>query len=153
MARSGVDYKEFEKLFKQLKGKENDVSVFMEGCAKELTARLLANVIPRTPTGVYDKKSGKKGGTLRRGWTGGKTSSGANYANSLNVGRSGSIYTIEIVNPVEYASYVEFGHRTRGGDGWVDGKFILTVAEDEISRNAPQILERKIQARLKECFE
>ena len=35
----------------------------------KLAARLLALVIPRTPVGQYPKGSGKKGGTLRRGWT------------------------------------------------------------------------------------
>ena len=34
-----------------------------------LAARLLALVIPRTPVGQYPRSSGKKGGTLRRGWT------------------------------------------------------------------------------------
>ena len=56
---------------------------FLESCAKELAARLLATVIKNTPTGEYPKGSGKVGGTLKRGWTGGKNSSGATYAKSL----------------------------------------------------------------------
>ena len=51
---------------------------------------------------------------------------------------------IEIVNPVEYASYVEFGHRTRGGGGWVEGQFFLTISENELKKSAPAIIERKI---------
>ena len=59
---------------------------------------------------------------------------------------------IEIINPVEYASYVEYGHRTRNHKGWVEGKFMLTVSEDEIRRSAPRILEKKLEKYLKECF-
>ena len=96
--------------------------------------------------------SGKTGGTLRRGWTGGKRSSGTNYANSLNVNKVGTDYVIEIINPVEYASYVEFGHRTPSHTGWVEGKFMLTISEDEIRKSAPRILEKKLENYLKECF-
>ena len=43
------------------------------------------------------------------------------------------------------ASYVEFGHRKIGGKGWVQGKFMLTISEQEIKNNAPKILENKIK--------
>ena len=52
---------------------------------------------------------------------------------------------IEIVNPVEYASYVEFGHRTANHEGWVRGRFMLTISEGEIQDIAPQVLEAKIK--------
>ena len=52
---------------------------------------------------------------------------------------------IEIVNPVEYASYVEFGHRTVNHEGWVQGRFMLTISEGEIQDIAPQVLEAKIK--------
>ena len=121
-------------------------------CAKELAARLLAKVIKRTPVGDYPKSSGKKGGTLRRGWTGEKSSSAQAYANSLKVNRVGGAYVIEVINPVEYASYVEFGHRTRGGKGWVEGKFMLTISEQELERDAPRVLENKLKKKLEECL-
>ena len=130
----------------------SQIDLFIESCAKELAARLLAKVIKRTPVGQYPSSSGKKGGTLRRGWTGEKSQSGSAYANSLTVSRSGGVYTIEIVNPVEYASYVEFGHRTRNHEGWVEGKFMLTISEQEIERDAPRILENKLKKKLGECF-
>ena len=49
--------------------KSEQIKQFVEGCAKELAARLLALVIPRTPVGKYNKYTGVQGGTLRRGWT------------------------------------------------------------------------------------
>lgn len=130
----------------------NQIDAFIESCAKELAARLLAKVIKRTPVGQYPKGSGKVGGTLRRGWTGGKNGSAISYAQGLKVKRTGEAYVIEIINPVEYAPYVEFGHRTRGGDGWVEGKFMLTISEQEIERDAPKILENKLKKKLGECF-
>lgn len=51
---------------------------------------------------------------------------------------------IEIINPVEYASYVEFGHRTANHTGWVPGRFMMTISEQEMQNIAPALLERKI---------
>ena len=154
MARSNVrlDYGELQKLKEQIEkvADATQMDQFMRSCAKELAARLLGKVIRRTPVGQYPEGSGKTGGTLRRGWTGGK--GGSSYANSLNVNKVGTDYVIEIINPVEYASYVEFGHRTRNHTGWVEGKFMLTISEDEIRKSAPRILEKKLENYLKECF-
>ena len=156
MARSNVrlDYDELKKLKEQIMlfGDPQQIDVFLEGCAKELAARLLAKVIKRTPVGQYPAGSGKTGGTLRRGWTAGQDSNAKAYANSLKVNKVGSDYVIEIINPVEYASYVEFGHRTRNHRGWVEGHFMLTISEDEIRKSAPKILERKLKDYLKGCF-
>jgi hypothetical protein len=155
MAKGGkVDFGDLEKFRDKLSQhfSRSQVDLFIEACAKELAARLLAKVIKRTPVGQYPKGTGKKGGTLRRGWTGGKSQGGATYANSLKVNRFGDAFVIEIINPVEYASYVEFGHRTRGGNGWVEGKFMLTISEQEVKRDAPRVLENKLKKKLEECF-
>ena len=137
-----------DKFEKNLTGKELDS--FIDSCAKELAARLLAKVVKRTPVGEYPASTGKKGGTLRRGWTNGKSSS--SFAQELKVHHYGNVYVIEIINPVEYASYVEFGHRTRGGEGWVEGHFMLTISEQEIQRDAPKILEAKLRKKLGGIF-
>ena len=107
--------------------------------------------------------SGKTGGTLRRGWTAkiheeaaeGKGSGQKNvleYVNGVEVRHVGNTYDIQITNPVEYASYVEYGHRTRDGKGWVTGRFMLTISENEVRSIAPQILEKRMMAMLKEVF-
>lgn len=87
----------------------------------------------------------KKGGTLRRGWTGEKRASAQGYADSLTVNHFGDTYVIEIVNPVEYASYVEYGHRTANHSEWVKGQFMMTISEQELQRIAPKVLENKIK--------
>ena len=150
-----------KKLQKQLnKIQQGNVEAFIEDCAKELAARLLAKVIKRTPVGVYPKSTGKKGGTLRRGWTSntheeaasGGSGNAKAYADSLEIKHNGNTLVIEIVNPVRYASYVEFGHRTANHSGWVQGRFMLTISEQEIQQIAPNVLEAKIKKYLGECM-
>ena len=164
-----LDYKELIGLRNAIAAATDpsQVDSFLESCAKELVARLLAKVIKRTPVGQYPEGSGKVGGTLRRGWTsgekhwyedaGGKTvtmnvGGATGFANSMKVNKVGNDYVIEIINPVEYASYVEFGHRTRNHKGWVEGQFMLTISEDEIRKSAPKILQKKLENYLKGCF-
>lgn len=155
MARNrNVDFHELQQFKEKVEQSlgSDAVDAFIQSCAKELAARLLAKVVKRTPVGKYPKGAGKKGGTLRRGWTGGQSSSGAAYAQSLKVNQFGGTYVIEIVNPVHYASYVEFGHRTRGHDKWVKGKFMLTISEQEVQADAAKILENKLKKKLGEVF-
>lgn len=140
------------KKFRDELNKLQDPDKFVEVCVKELAARLLRMVVKRTPVGEYPKSSGKKGGTLRRGWTGEKRSSAQNYADSLTVHHFGDTYVIEIVNPVEYASYVEYGHRTANHKGWVKGRFMMTISEQELEKIAPKVLENKIKKYLGGCL-
>lgn len=144
------DLKDFHEKMNKLN--EAEIDLFIQACAKELAARLLAKVIKRTPVGEYPKSSGKKGGTLRRGWTAQKAQSATQYVQSLPINYFGGTYVIEITNPTEYASYVEFGHRTKNHKGWVRGKFMLTISEQEIQEAAPAILERKLAKKLGEWF-
>lgn len=90
------------------------------------------------------------GGTLRRGWTGQKQTDATAYAASLPVEHSGGVYRITITNPVEYAPYVEFGHRTANHKGWVKGQFMMTISEDELKSIAPQVLEKRLLKYLKD---
>lgn len=151
MGNLKFDKKELEKLQKQLeeleKGKARDK--FFEDCAKEMAARLLALVIPKTPVGVYPDDPSRKGGTLRRGWTGGKNTDAEAFADSLTVKKSGNTYTITVADDVPYASYVEYGHRTRGGKGFVPGKRMLETSEQELKALAPKILQDKLEKFLK----
>ena len=200
MAGNGkVDFSDLDNFRKNLEENlgEDQIELFIESCAKELTARLLAKVIKRIQPGKKPKLQGEKfkivevknaegktrkkkflsaeaarleqywsgyiGGTLRRGWTGGKDQDARVYAQSLKVQHVGDKFIIEVVNPVKYASYVEFGHRQTPGryvpalgkrlkGSWVEGKFMLTTSEQEIKRDAPKVLENKLKKKLGECF-
>lgn len=154
MSRMGhFDLRELRRLQERLnRVDEAEINAFLEACVKELAARLLAKVIKRTPVGQYPANSGKTGGTLRRGWTSAGTgnSNARQYAESLTVHQYGGYLVIEIINPVEYASYVEFGHRTASHTGWVPGRFMMTISEQEIQNIAPAVLERKINKFIRE---
>lgn len=105
----------------------------------------------------YTKKvkyGGKNGGTLRKGWITPKEGSGAEglntnnvsaFVDTLKINHLGDTYVIEIINSTDYASYVEYGHRTVNHRGWVPGVFMMTIAEREIKSAAPKILEAKIE--------
>ena len=164
MGNLKFDKKELEKLQKQLeeleKGKARDK--FCEDCAKELAERLLSLVKPKTPVGVYDDPS-RKGGTLRRGWTGGKNTDAEAFAKSLEIEKSGKTYTITVENNVEYAPYVEYGHRQTPGryvpaigkrlkEGYVPGKHMLETSEQELKALSPKILQDKLENFLKGVF-
>ncbi len=145
MSDSKIDCKQLEQLRDSLETMARNSDDFFEATSREIAARLLAKVIKRTPVGTYPSNSGKVGGTLRRGWTAGTNQAVTSYADSLTVHHFGDTYVIEIINPVEYASYVEFGHRTANGTGWVEGKYMLTLSEQEIRQSAPGILEAKLK--------
>ena len=177
MARWGnCDYRQLQKLRENLDRLQSaDLENFCRDVSKELAARLLALVIPRTPVGDYSKEvtvtvkrdgkhhkkgdtytkrvtpSGKKGGTLRRGWTAGSRDAKA-YAQALPIKKQGGSYLVEVINPVHYASYVEFGHRTPGGKGWVAGQYFLTLSEQDLRALAPALIEKKLEALLREVF-
>lgn len=155
------DYRQLQKIRDNLDRLERmDMNKFCQDVSKELAARLLALVIPRTPVGRYPKSSGKKGGTIRRGWTArtaGEAAASSSmdakaYAAALPVSRQGKNFYVQVINPVEYASYVEFGHRTRGGKGWVNGQYFLTLSEHDLERLTPALIERKLEALLREVF-
>lgn len=112
---------DMNRLRSELEKMEENIDEFLESCARELAARLLAMAIKRTPVGDYsgdayecasgkshkgNKVKGKVGGTLRRGWTNGNRISAKGYADTVNVNHYGDTYVIDIINPVEYASYV-----------------------------------------------
>lgn len=191
MGKSGFDVSGLNKLQKKLEKLKDKAEPFAEECTKELGARVLAKVIKRTPVGdykteiqvtakrdsknhkkgeVYTKKvnlSGKKGGTLRRGWTSqtqteaesDKGKPGApeinEHVKSLKVNKNGKTLTLTLVNPVEYASYVEYGHVQTPGryipalgkklkKGFVQGHFMLEKSRQEVEKIATKVIEDKL---------
>ncbi|SFA87594.1 Bacteriophage HK97-gp10, putative tail-component [Acetitomaculum ruminis DSM 5522] len=127
MAAQYRQLKEFQKKVMRLNGAQRDE--FFTSTLNELGARLLRKTKIKTPVDT---------GILRRGWKvdpAGKTASG---------------YQITISNPIEYASYVEYGHRTKNRSGWVNGKFMLTKSKSEIKSIMPGLLNRRLTRYLSE---
>ncbi|MEK3969452.1 HK97 gp10 family phage protein [Paenibacillus sp. FSL R5-0636] len=125
MSMGKFDFTDLKKLHKSMVQMQKEFPAFMEECIRELAGRLLAKAIARTPVLTGD---------LRRGWQIGQV-----------VKLPGGGVHVEITNNVEYALYVEFGHVTRLRTGWVNGRFMLTLSEQELEREMPAIIERKFQ--------
>lgn len=169
MARrwGSVDYRQLEQLRDNLeKFQEIDMDAFCSKIAKELAARLLRRVKQKTPVGNYEVitynlkdgrvlkfNEGKSGGTLRNNWK-----------VQVDVTKTGDVYQIEVFNPMEYASYVEYGHRQKVGrfvphigkrlkKGWVPGRFMLKMSEEEIQNIAPKLIEKRLKEELRRIFD
>ena len=81
--------------------------------------RLWEKVKERTP---------KDTGHLRRNWEIGE------------IVRRGNEYYIEVYNNVEYVEPVEYGHRTRGGKGFVKGAHMMELSLKEVQKHLPDYL-------------
>lgn len=131
MGRMGsFDYSEFKNMAKSFKKAldERVIERWIKEFLLEMAFRAERKIKKRTPVGVYPNKTG---GHLRRNWQVG------------SVVKQGNAYIVEIFNNVEYASYVEYGHRTRDHKAWVEGRFMATISMQEIERELPKFLERK----------
>ena len=134
----GIDTKEWnkyqEKLEKISQNSGDDTFIyFLRGFILEMANRVIAKTKPRTPVGTPESTGipNYVGGTLRRNWQLGK------------IIPDGKNISVEILNPTEYATEVEYGHRIMGGAGhsvevgWKDGRFMLTVSVNEIRNQIP----------------
>lgn len=126
MARLGrFDYSELEQLSQSVQTalNSNVIDQFIRDFLLEMAYRADRKIKMRTPVDTGD---------LRRRWVVGE------------VKKVGDTYMIEISNNLDYASYVENGHRT-GKDltGWVEGRFMAKISMKEIERQLPAYLQRK----------
>ena len=186
MGRWGrCDYRELKKLDERLQQlSEVDMDRLCRDAANEIAQVLWNKVKKRTPVGVVpddiwksrktkvsatgasgktrkffsreaaiynDYWAGYKGGSLRDAWT------------ILPIEKHGNQYTVTIINNLEYASYVEYGHRQTPGRyvpalgktlkaSWVKGRFMLTISEQEVKTLAPSILNDMLYEALKGVF-
>lgn len=115
------------------------------------------------------------GGTLRRGWIAkSQTEVEANSSNPnnndieqsvyrLRVEKLGQTYVVWLINVVEYASYVEYGHRQTPGRyvptlgkrlklSWVEGRHMLQISMQEVESRLPQFLDRYLQDYLNQIY-
>lgn len=179
MSKIDIDVSELEKFRNKLS--RVDIKEAIKSSTEELALRTLAKTKKKTPVGNYDKlnytplnitfykrgnkkknikpgdvknitkkkrkKPIKKGGTLRRSW----------HLSELT--NSGKTFSIEIYNDAKneygiyYGPYVEYGHRKRGGTGWVRGHFMLTRSMKELKNNPPSSIINAINDEIKKVKE
>ena len=84
-----------------------------------LAEELWKEVIENTP---------KKTGRLQNAWSIG------------SIVKRGDEYYIEVYNNVEYAEPVEYGHRTRGGKGFVKGAHMMELSLQKVQKHLPGYL-------------
>lgn len=134
MGRKNCEYEQLVKLRDKMERLQKVYSVeIIETCAKSLAARLLRMTKKGTPVDT---------GHLRDSWTIGE------------IRKSNGDYEIEVINPVEYASYVAYGHRTKKHTGWVPGNMnVIVIPEQKIQQIAPKVLEKMIEKKLQELIE
>lgn len=179
----GVDKKGLDQL-RTLKDKfeklEQDKEEFFDYISKQVALRFLSYVIPDTPTQenkkvqVVSKHFNKtyeiRGGALKRGWIGLSTSGSEpsaseieTFVQGLPVKKTGTRRSITISNNVEYAPYVEYGHRQRPGryvpvigasltSAWVPGQFMLKRAVANTNSMMPGLIRRLTSVWLNNYF-
>ena len=120
---SGTDYsfEGFDALERQLTQMiEQDFPEEFKALVIQIAYELQGRVKENTP---------KKTGRLQDSWKVGK------------IEKRGDEYYIEVYTNVEYAEPVEYGHRTRGGKGFVKGHHMMIISLEEVSARLPAYLQ------------
>lgn len=138
-----VDFSGLVELRDKIERLQNMVDDFCIQVTQEIAQIVLDEVIEKTPGGQT--------GALKNNWV-------------SNIIKGGDVYKIEVINPLEYAEYVEFGHRQQPGryvkaigkrlkKSWVEGKFMLTITERDLQRNLDKIVKEKVEAFIMEVLQ
>lgn len=91
---------------------------FLEDFLFEQAMRALRKIKLRTPVDT---------GALRNAWT-----------IEDGVIRKGNTLFVVIKNPLNYASFIEYGHTKQNRIGWVDGYFMATISIQEVQDAMPK---------------
>ena len=121
MSLGTVDDAEFQAWASRVKGRIDNDQLKKEigQSAKRIGVQAIRTLKINTPVDT---------GALRKAWT----------AEGPSV--SGGGWVIRVSNPTEYASYVESGHRTRGGKSWVPGQFFMKNSLNAIDSQLPDLI-------------
>lgn len=98
---------------------QKDFNQFLKNLLIEMAERVIAKTKPRTPVDT---------GALRDAWQLG------------DIHGEGKNISVEILNGMDYATDIEYGHRivVHGSEvGWYEGRFMLKISIDEIRRQIP----------------
>lgn len=162
-----IDFSELENYIHNMQSLKKDFNAFLEHFLIDMAERVIAQTKRKTPVDT---------GALRASWSiatdkqtvrtsrrkhknenssnYGKTSKVQIYEQEGNIQfeGEGKNLTLYIVNPQEYASEVEYGHRILSGTGpdkvevgWKDGYFMLTTSIDYVQRQMPARFKREFQ--------
>lgn len=123
---SNFDFSEFEKYVNDLP-KQFEIQNFLYQFLGRIGLRIIAKTKDRTPVIT---------GNLKNAWDIGE------------VTVDGNELSIEIINNMEYASYVEWGAPNVNGT-WRNGRYMLTISVDEVMQQVPVRFENEFNQFLK----
>lgn len=137
----GYDYSEIIEFNNRVDRAQEIVDKLIREAIKEIALDFLVIAKGKTP---------EKTGLLKDRWKIGE------------IQRKGDDYVIEVFDSVDYASFVEDGHRTRKGQGkkssrinskaWVEGRFMMKLTEDDIREKMPRYLQKMEKKLAEELF-
>lgn len=129
MSWGTIDTKQFDAFAEHINAEvsSNKLKTAVRESVRRVGTQTLRGVKNRTPA---------KTGTLRRGWD----------LQGPFIGPA--VISLTVSNNVEYAPFVESGHRTRGGGGWVPGSHMLMKTLFEIDDQMPALLTPALQSYL-----
>lgn len=127
-----LDYSEFQKFRDNFAKLTREFDGWMHRFLLNEGMRFIAEVKPRTPVDTGD---------LRNHWK------------LDGITRDGDTLHVWFVNPMYYATFVEYGHAkpyrsgaVEGGPDWVEGYFMMTVSLEIIERNMPARFNHEFEA-------
>jgi len=128
----GFDYSDFERYVNNFKRMSREFDTWITNFLMRQGMRFIAEVRPRTPVDTGD---------LRAHWR------------LDGITRVGDELHVWFINPMEYATHVEYGHAppymsgqvTEGQAGWVEGYFMMTVSLEIVERNLPARFDREFK--------
>lgn len=121
------DFSQFEKYVRNIP-QQLEIQNFLYQFIGQIGLRIIAKARERTPVIT---------GNLKGAWDIGE------------VVVNGNELSVEILNGMEYASYVEYGAPNRNGT-WREGRFMLTISVDEVMQQLPQRFQKEFMQFLKD---
>lgn len=118
------DVSELEAFKNNLQGLQDQTDDIIIEALEEIVAREMRIVKKDTPVDT---------GTLRNNWR------------ITDIKKAGTSFEVSVYNNMDYADYVEFGHRTRNHKNWVPGKFMMTISEREVEKVMEEIVDRHLE--------
>lgn len=126
------NYSEFQQFSNQLKRLDAEFDKWIYNFLLNEGMRFIKEVKLRTPVDTGD---------LRNHWK------------LDGITRTGDTLQVWFVNPMHYATHVEYGHAkpykagaTEGSSDWVDGYFMMSVSLDIIERGMPSRFNREFKS-------
>lgn len=130
-----LDVKAFEEFRDKLEKVNKASDEIMKQAIIEIAARALRLIKNATPVDT---------GFLKEDWF------------ISNMKKTGNVWQIDISNLVEYAPYVEYGHRIVARDGttigWQEGQLMMTLSMKAVEKRVDQIVQRNLNKYFAEAF-